>query len=98
MANQPQQPPPVAGPEAGQAKPAEPGPNDPPGIAESSLPERKRDAARHPDDDAEERGPGRVLTPPPGAYSRPRARARTGLSPRLPARLLARARARARAG
>jgi hypothetical protein len=45
-------PPPVTGPEAGPAKPAEPGPVEPPGIATSILPERKRDAARHPEGDA----------------------------------------------
>ena len=40
MTSQPQQPPP---------KPTETGPNDPPGIAASILPERQRDASRHPD-------------------------------------------------
>ena len=47
MANPTQQPPPA--PEAAPAKPAEPGPKDPPGIAASVLPERQRDASRHPD-------------------------------------------------
>lgn len=49
----PQQPPPAAGPEAGPAKPSAPGPKEPPGIATAILPERKRDAARHPEGDAQ---------------------------------------------
>lgn len=60
MTNSPPQPPPAPGPEAGPAKPAEPGPADPPGIAASILPERERDAARHPERDAQ----------PPEALSR----------------------------
>ena len=51
MTDPPQQQPPVSGPQAGEAKPAEPGPKDPPGIAASILPERQRDAARHPEGD-----------------------------------------------
>ncbi|MGZ3274379.1 MAG: hypothetical protein ACXU82_07120 [Caulobacteraceae bacterium] len=46
------QPPPAPGPEAGPAKPAEPGPTDPPSIATTILPQRQRDAARHPTGDA----------------------------------------------
>ena len=48
MPDQPN-PPPPAGPEPGAAKPTEPGPEEPQGIAASILPQRKRDAARHPD-------------------------------------------------
>jgi hypothetical protein len=50
MPRAPQQPPPAPGPEAGPAKPTAPGPTEPPGIAESILPQRERDAARHPPD------------------------------------------------
>ena len=46
------QPPPAPPPEAAPVKPAEPGAKDPPGIAASILPERQRDAARHPEGDA----------------------------------------------
>jgi hypothetical protein len=53
MPRRPQQPPSVTGPEAGPAKPAAPGPREPPSIAASILPQRKRDAARHADDAAE---------------------------------------------
>jgi hypothetical protein len=52
MSSRPQQPPPVTGPETGPAKPSAPGPPEPESIAASILPQRKRDAARHPDDDA----------------------------------------------
>ena len=52
MTDNPQQPPAAPGPAPGKAKPAEPGPVEPPGIATSILPERQRDAARHPEGDA----------------------------------------------
>jgi hypothetical protein len=45
MTRDPQQPPPA--PAAG---PAKPGPEEPRSIAASILPQRKRDAARHPPD------------------------------------------------
>jgi len=48
MPDQPLPPPSVSGPETGPAKPAEPGPREPPNIGASILPQRKRDAARHP--------------------------------------------------
>jgi len=51
MSSQPKQPPPVAGPEAGAAKPSAPGPTEPPSIAASILPQRQEDAARHPEGD-----------------------------------------------
>jgi hypothetical protein len=53
MPRRPQQPPSVTGPEAGPAKPAAPGPKEPASIAASILPQRKRDAARHPKDVAD---------------------------------------------
>jgi hypothetical protein len=49
MSQDPHQPPPAPGPEAGPAKPAAPGPKEPPSIAASILPQRQRDADRHPD-------------------------------------------------
>ena len=52
MSSQPKQPPPVAGPEAGAAKPSAPGPTEPPSIAASILPQRKVDASRHPEGEA----------------------------------------------
>jgi hypothetical protein len=52
-ARNPDQPPPVSGPDAGAAKPAQPGPTEPPNIATSILPQRKADAARHPEGDAD---------------------------------------------
>jgi hypothetical protein len=53
MTSDPQQPPPASGPEAGPAKPSEPGPKEPPSIAASILPQSKRDSARHPEGDAQ---------------------------------------------
>jgi hypothetical protein len=52
MSSPPKQPPPVTGPQAGPAKPAEPGPVEPPSIAASILPQRQEDAARHPEGEA----------------------------------------------
>lgn len=49
MANPSNPPPSVTGPQAGEAKPSQPGPPEPETIAASILPQRQRDAARHPD-------------------------------------------------
>jgi hypothetical protein len=48
MPRTPPQPPSVTGPEAGPAKPSAPGPKEPRSIAASIVPQRKRDARRHP--------------------------------------------------
>ena len=54
MANKPQTAPARSpAPKPDRPSPPNPDPGDPPGIADSILPERKRDAARHPDDDAD---------------------------------------------
>jgi hypothetical protein len=52
MSRDPDQPPPAPGPEAGPAKPAAPGPKEPPSIAKSILPQRQQDAERHDGDAA----------------------------------------------
>jgi hypothetical protein len=48
MSDPANQPPPAPGPEAGPAKPNQPGPQEPKNISASILPQRKRDAAKHP--------------------------------------------------